>query len=375
MSLLRVGIAGTGDIAPRYADGIVASPRLALARIGSHEPDRAASFGRRYDVPGGALDALISDETLDVIVNLGEPSTHAATTAAALAAGRHVYSEKPLAATEAGADALIALATEHGRVLACAPATILGPSLQTARAAISSGAIGEVVGASATMVYQGPELFHANPAALYREGAGPLFDMGVYDVAAMAYLLGPVMQVAAAGRRMRDERTVLVGDTAGTRFPVSVPTHVAALLGFAAGPLATMTVSFDGFAASASGIEIYGTTGTLRLPRSSAFAGDVLVAKRRDAWNVLPPAVEGWADDLWIIGLLDLAEAVVAGTEPRCGATLARHVLAVLHAIARAAERGTVERLAAAVIDLEPMAADGYERLRRPEPIGVSRCA
>lgn len=335
MAPLGIGVVGTGDIAPAYLAGIIASDRLQLRGCAGRNPGRTAVLADRFATRASTIDDLLGDPAVELIVNLTTPRDHAALTRAALVAGKHVYSEKPLALDLAEADALIDLAEASRLILACAPATPLGPAQQTARRLIDEGAIGDVVGAATTMVYPGPQLFHANPAALFAPGAGPLFDMGVYDIAALCALLGPVAAVSAMGRRSGDERQVLAGPNAGDCFPVQVPTHIVATLRFAAGPLATMTLSFDGFASGAPGVELIGTTGTLRLPPANRFDGEVALSTVRDQWRAVDVTNRRWSDDGWIIGLLDTAAAIRGGHPPSCSALAARHHLAVLAAIGR----------------------------------------
>jgi predicted dehydrogenase len=109
------------------------------------------------------------------------------------------------------AEGLIALSRERGLTLACAPATFLGPAQQTARRLMDAGELGQVLGASTTLVYPGPDQWHHDPAALFGPAAGPVFDMGVYDVTALVNLFGPVARVSAAGGSARSQRAVGTG--------------------------------------------------------------------------------------------------------------------------------------------------------------------
>ena len=347
-----IGVIGTGDIAPRYLAGIAAAKHLRLVGIGRRNEaasiDRAAALAARFGSAAMDVDGLLASPEIDVIVNLSAPLDHAGITRAALRAGKHVYSEKPLAASVDEAAALVALAADLGLVLSVAPATPLGPLQQQARGIVDSGVLGAVAGASATLVYPGPDKWHHNPAALFGAAAGPLFDMGVYDIAALTALLGPVAQVTAFGRRLHNERRVRQGPAAGRLFPVGVDTHVTALLGFVAGPLATLTLSFDGFGSAAPGLEIYGDKAAIRCGRSSSFTGDAALSQRFGEWHPIDRAPDGWNDGwddaLWIIGLLDHIAAIADGSEPRCAGRHALHDLAVLEGITTAiAERRIVD--------------------------------
>lgn len=296
------------------------------------------------------------------MLNLTPPLAHASVTAAALAAGRHVYSEKPLAADVPSARRLIRLAARKGVCLACAPATFLGPSLQEARRMLDTGLLGEVLSARGSMVYPGPDHWHHGPAALFGPAAGPVFDMGVYHVTALVTLLGPVHRVWARGSRSRAVRAVKAGPKAGMEFDVAALTHVEALLDFAAGPSASLTMSFDGIGTRGPGLEILGTKASLCLPQPSQFEGPVHIARAFGKWEDATPAAP-WPETGWLAGLhtmLDhLAEqetAYVQGPWPE--PQLALHVLDVLTAIDRACRLGNIQTVRSRCDRPPPLSAE-----------------
>jgi predicted dehydrogenase len=366
---LRVAVLGCGDISRRYIETLSRAPGLRLPACASRSLESARSCA-----PEGCEavtnEQLFARDDIDLLVNLTPPLAHAETTARALGAGFHVYSEKPLAETVEQAEGLIALSRERGLTLACAPATFLGPAQQTARRLMDAGELGQVLGASTTLVYPGPDQWHHDPAALFGPAAGPVFDMGVYDVTALVNLFGPVARVSAAGGSARSQRAVGTGPRAGQTFPVAVPTHAAVLLSFHSGAVATLTLSFDGVGASGPGLEIYGTEATLSLPRSGAFDGPMRRSARFQVWDELRPDA-AWLDPLWAIGVLETAEAIRTGRPPRTNSDLARHVLEVLAAIQTSIESGETQAIASVVARPEPLAAGDYERLRaasQPSP-------
>lgn len=357
---VRIGLLGAGDIAGRYAETLARAPGVRL--VGAAGRSFEAAGARLPGVPILSADDLLRPDVVDLIVNLTPPQAHAETTRRALRAGLHVYSEKPLATTLEDARDLIALAARSNRVLACAPGTILGPAQQTARRMIDAGELGRIWGAAATLIYPGPDLWHHDADRLFAPGAGAVFDMGVYDVAALVHLLGPVRRVAAGGGRARDERTIQAGPRAGERFPVVALTHASALLFFERGATATLTVSFDGPGARRSELEIYGTDGTLGLPRSGDFAGACHLSRAMGRWDEVAP-VFPWEGAAWPIGVLDAADAVRTGREPRASATQAFHVLDVLIAINRAIATETLVDVASTTERPDPMPADLFARL------------
>ena len=226
-----------------------------------------------------AVAELLADPDVDTVLNLTIPAAHAEIALAAIAHGKDVYGEKPLAATFAQAREMVAAADAAGVRLGCAPDTVLGTGTQTARAAIDAGLIGTPIAASAVMITPGHERWHPNPDFYYREGGGPLLDMGPYYVAALVQLLGPVRSVIGAAGRPRAERVIASGPRAGERIPVEVDTHVTGVLEHESGALSTITTSFDGMATTAAPIEVHGERGTLAVPDPNNFDGDVRLAR------------------------------------------------------------------------------------------------
>lgn len=329
MTPVGVGIIGAGDISRRYSDCLQAIDAFALRGV----------VGR-----DGAA-ALLADPGVELVVNLTPPLAHAAVTRAALQAGKHVYSEKPLAHDLDEALALVDLAREHGLLMACAPATHLGPAQQAVRHAIDSGALGDVLGGGAQVVYGGPDLWHHNPAPLFGRAAGPLFDLGVYFVNAFVHWFGSVRRVSARGLRARPMREVRSGPRAGQRFDVQVPTHVTGWMEFEAGPVVSVTTSFDSPGSRAPAIEVFGSRASITLPTGlDPFTAAPALCRRLGEWTEMSSPLTGWSEPWWAVGVIDAADALRTGREPRCSTTVAHHVLEVLSALQHSCETvGTVD--------------------------------
>lgn len=286
-------------------------------------------------------EATAADD-VDLLLNLTVPTEHAAVTAAALAAGRHVYSEKPLATTLAELAVLrrVRQADRLGPRLACAPDTVLGTGVQTARAAVREGLIGTPVGAHAVMVTAGHERWHHHPDFFYRTGGGPLLDMGPYYLTTLVHLLGPVASVVGMSSRPRPERRIGRGPRAGTGFVSDVDTHETAVLRHTGGALSTVVMSFDGVATLAPPIEIQGTGGSLAVPDPNHFDGTVRVRPLGEReWRDLPAAA-GYLGATRGVGVLDLAAAIADGRPARADAGIAAHVVETVLAIRRSAVAG-----------------------------------
>src|SRR5262249_8155159 len=158
---------------------------------------------------------------------------------------------------------ILAMAAETGLRVGCAPDTVLGTGVQTARAVVDSGDIGRPFAATAFMTTPGHEQWHPNPEFYYQPGGGPLLDMGPYYLSALVTLLGPVRRVVGMSAVPSATRTIGSGPRAGTEFPVNVATHVTGVLEHVDGALSTLMMSFGVWAAELPRIEVYGIQGSV----------------------------------------------------------------------------------------------------------------
>ena len=204
--------------------------------LGDLDLERARTQAEKHDVPtwGDAQDVL-DHPGVQVVVNLTVPAVHAEISSAAIAAGKHVWTEKPLGLDRESTSALLTAADEAGLRVGCAPDTVLGPGVQTAKREIAKGTIGRPLFAQTSMQWQGPEVFHPNPGFLFAKGAGPLLDIGPYYFTTLVSLFGTVEKVAAVGLKATEERAIQVGPKAGDTFPVEVPSTISVLTQFEGG--------------------------------------------------------------------------------------------------------------------------------------------
>jgi predicted dehydrogenase len=301
---------------------------------------------------------LLADPRIELVVNLTIPAVHAEIGLAALDAGKHVWTEKPLALDRPSARGLLDRAARRGLRVACAPDTVLGAGLQTARAAVDAGLIGVPHTALALFQALGPERWHPAPEFLFQAGGGPLLDMGPYYLTVLVHLLGPVRKVTAAGRRPAPTRVIGAGPRAGTTFPVTVPTTVTALAEFAGGAAAHLGFSFDSALERAGVVEITGTLGAAALPDPNRFDGETRVYRPgADGPSTLP--ARGHAATRGT-GALELARAIRAGVPERASGELAYHVLDTMLAIEESIARGTSVELTSTA-RIPPPLPDGWD--------------
>ncbi|MBT2501327.1 Gfo/Idh/MocA family oxidoreductase [Curtobacterium sp. ISL-83] len=339
---MRVGVVGVGNISQQYFEHFPVLPNLELVAVADLDVDRAATVGATQGVRGTSVDDLLAADDVDVVLNLTIPAAHADVATRALAAGKHVYGEKPLAMSTAEAAPVLALAAERALRVGSAPDTVLGTGIQTARAALDDGLIGDPVGAAVSWSAPGHELWHPAPAFYYQPGGGPLFDMGPYYLTSLVQFFGPVARVSGSARQSSRERTIATGPFAGAPIPVDVDTHVVAVLEHENGVVSTLTVSFEVWATRAPLFEVHGTAGSLAVPDPNRFSDPVSVATADDrTWRELPTTA-GYADAGRGYGLADMARAIATDRPHRASGDLAFHVLEVMEAIATAGRQHTV---------------------------------
>ncbi len=331
----RVLVVGCGDIADRYAIDMARQANLSLAGAVDVDRGRAAAFAERHEIRVyDTLSDALGDDDVDLVANLTGHRAHFSVSTAALEAGRHVFSEKPLAMTSAEARALVSLARERGVGLAAAPLSFLGELAQTAGRWVRDGHLGRVRLAYADVNWGRIEAWHDRAQAFYE--VGPLFDVGVYPLTLLAALLGGFTRVEAAyASRLLRERRTKTGET----FEIEAPDFVTAILTTADGAAVRLTCNFyvtD--PARQRGIEIHGDAGSLWLSNWFQFEGTLEHAPVGGQYRPVPLLRPSAVPLPWAAGLSDLWRAVNEGTRPRADPELAAHVVEVKEAIIRSAE-------------------------------------
>ena len=337
-----VAVVGCGHISNQYLRNLARFPDVAVLFCADLDPARATEQAAAYGIPGhGTVRQALEHPGVDLVVNLTIPAAHAEVALAAIGAGKHVWNEKPLTLSVAEGSRLLATAREHGVRVGCAPDTVLGAGIQSARRLIDSGGIGTPLSALTLLQGPGPQAWHPDPEFLFAPGAGPLFDLGPYYLSTLATLFGPASLVAAIGRRASGTRTIGAGPRAGTEFSVTVPTYVAVLVEYAGGQAAQLLFSWESPLSRHGFVEITGTEATLAIPDPNRFDGDLRVRKAGDAeWTVIPSA--GVAAGRGS-GVIDMVRAIRAGEPHRASGEMALHVLEVMAAVERSATTASFE--------------------------------
>ncbi len=337
---IRVGIVGAGYISAAYLKAAKNFPDLAMMSCADALQMNAEKRGEEFGLKVQSVDELLQDNSVDLILNLTTPQSHVPISLQALEAGKHVYSEKPLALSREEGEELLKTARRRNVRLGCAPDTFLGGGHQTARKLIDDGAIGRPLGGTAFVLTPGPESWHPSPEFFYQTGGGPVFDMGPYYLTALINLLGPVTRVTSIAKRGFEERLYGAGPRKGGKFPVEIFTHFNALLEFEQGAVISFHASFDVQGHSHLPIEIYGTEGSLQIPDPNYFGGSVRLLEKGGRW-VDMPLTHGYSDGNYrIIGVAEMASAIQANRPHRVSDQVALHTVEVMEAIVFGGQSG-----------------------------------
>jgi predicted dehydrogenase len=362
MKPVTVGIVGCGNISDIYFKNIAKFDNIEVVACADLMVERAQEQAKEYGCRAMSVDELLADASVEVILNLTTPGAHYEIDTKALKAGKHVYSEKPLAIDKEDGRGILELAKEKGLLVGCAPDTFLGARPQTMKKMIDDGWIGRPIAATAFMVCHGHESWHPGPEFYYKEGAGPLFDMGPYYMTALVALLGPAKRISGSMAKTFSQRTITSEPLAGKVVDVDVPTHVSGSIEFAGGAIATVIMSFDVWDSNLPRLEIYGTEGTLSMTDPDPLAGPdifhgVTKLRRKDEadWEGFPyslprkeeatpwatiPSCYDYNENSRGVGLADMARAIRNGGSFRANGEMAYHVLEMMHGFYESAQSG-----------------------------------
>ena len=354
-----VAVIGAGNISKQYLDNLTVFPDLKVHVIADLFEEAAEARAKEYGIPGwGGVDAALNHPDVEIIVNLTVPAAHVEVATAAVNAGKHVWTEKPFSLDRESGLGLLKTADAAGFRLGCAPDTFLGAGLQTARRIIERGDIGTPLTALTMFQTPGPESWHPNPAFLFSDGAGPLWDIGPYYLTTLVQLFGPVAAVAGIGSKSRDKRTIGSGPLAGTDFDVTVPTHVSAIAKFESGQSSQSIFSFDSPLPRAGFVEITGSDATLAVPDPNGFDGAIKIRRRgAEDWETI---AETKAVAQRGTGVLEMARAIRADRPHRATGALAFHIVDVMASITDSIDTGAFVDVASTV-EVAPILPDDWD--------------
>jgi predicted dehydrogenase len=354
---LGVGIVGCGVISGIYLKNMPLFKGVRLAACTDIIPERSREKARLHNIEAVPPEAMMQRDDVDIILNITPPKVHYEVSLAALEAGKHVFSEKPLCIESSHAARLLKEADDRGLKVGCAPDTFLGAGGRLAREIIDSGRIGKVVAGTCMMMGHGMEHWHPEPTAFYQYGGGPMFDVGPYYLNALINLLGPVASVQArASTAFQKRHVTAAGPLKGQDVSVETPTTLMGQLHFASGADINIVMSWDVWKHGHPAVELYGTEGSMRVPDPNFFGGYLEVTDRGGEWQRIStadkpfgkpnfrapawPATRPDEANYRCLGIAELASSVLHGTPHRASVGLGLHAVEVMQATLNSGQGG-----------------------------------
>jgi predicted dehydrogenase len=346
MNKIRLAFLGCGDVAQRdYLPELHRlADRMELTAVCSRTVDRARAVAQQYGAGAWytSYEQMLAETDADAVVNLTPMQLHAETTLAALEAGRHVYTEKPVATSAREAARIAETAKERGLTVVCAPCVLLFPQVRYARSLLNEGSIGLVraargLGLGGVPPWSG---YLSDPSPFFAAGGGPLRDMGVYPLHALTGLLGPARRVSAFASHAQRRFMIKEGPFQGKEVPVQVPVNWHLLLDFGGGRQAAIEANNCVQGTRAPQLELFGRQGTIALDLIDVSAPvEVLRAGRGWETVTLPRTGRQKGPD-HLLGIEHLVDCLQDGTEPVLSLEHAHHVVEIIDKAEQSAAEG-----------------------------------
>lgn len=360
---MRVGLIGCGNISDIYLINSKFFNNFDITACADINMEAAQKKAKEYNITAMSVDALMAADDIDIILNLTVPAAHFEVSKQALIAGKHVYSEKPIALSSSDVETMEKLATSKGLYLCSAPDTFLGPTHQYVKELFSQKPKDNILSGTVHMMGRGMEHWHPNPDFFFKKGGGPILDIGPYYISLLVYLLGPITSVYSKAKIGLKERTVTAKENYGKKITVETPTTVSAMLEFASGTSINLMMSWDVWKHGHNLIELYGVDGSYILADPNHFGGSIRFADNRDTFVELNPPefhLDNGKEQLNLrgIGIADMIRAIDENRPARCGLNFAGHCFAVLEAIMQSSEQRKEITLPTVNIDIKPLPFD-----------------
>ena len=351
---MRVGIIGCGNISETYFECQNLFNNFNVVACADINIEAAKNSAEKYNVKAFSVDDILANDEVDLIINLTIPAAHKEIIVKSLNAGKHCFSEKPLAMSFSEGIEIAELAKSKNLYVGCAPDTFLGAAGQKARSLIEDKKIGDVVLGTFNLMSHGMEDWHPNPDFFFKPGAGPVFDVGVYYITQLVNLIGPIKSISSLSGTATPERTITSEPRNGEKIKVETPTTLMGTLEFHNNAKIQFFCSWDVWKHKHSTIELYGLEGSMIVPDPNFFSGDILISHKEEDWQVInndkmllgiPNKTDNSGDKIANyrgIGLSDMIDAISHQRQSRCSLDLAVHVLEVMEGIIKSSDERVI---------------------------------
>jgi len=349
----RVAIIGCGAFCGgQYLPDIVKVPHAKLVAVCDILEDRAKAYAERAGIDQyyTSIDELLAKCDFDVLMNATSIPSHHEINMKALAAGKHLFTQKPAGLTVEEVTAQIELAQKMGLKANAAPVHALRHSNRKARQIIADGVIGKPTTARVQVAHGGPEYFQYrenHPGWFYEPGSGALYDMGVHGLHYITDLMGPATAVGCMATTSIPTRTVRTGRYDGDIIDASkLPDNYIITLQFGSGAIGEVYTGYCQRATRIPTMEVYGTEGTI------SFVSDPGEARPHLEVYFDKPGLRGWTRPMDQLEtqkffcdtfcLKDLLEAIDEDRSPELSLERQRHLVEIMTTIPRCLEEGKV---------------------------------
>ena len=343
---LRVAIIGCGSVSNRYIPHLQTSSVIEIVSLCDIKHDRALAQNKQYNVNAATypnIDAMLKGVPFDMMITLTDMQVHGSLNKKALQAGKHVWSEKPMANTYAEGRALYDLAKMKGLRIWGAPAVVNSPQFAFMSKVIQEGKLGKLASAHGQYGHTGPSW----AAFFYEKDGGSMPDLGVYNLATLTGLLGPARSIMAMTSIVKKERTV---DDKG-KIKVQAEDNAHVLMEHDNGVISHMMCGFNFFDPhgheatnqTLHSIQVYGDSGNMRL---IGYDWEPKAVVLDTSWSEPPVSHQQDAEGYqWQEGATNTGESLVRQIEPRINAEHALHVLEIIEAARKSSTTGTKIKL------------------------------
>jgi predicted dehydrogenase len=351
MDKIKLAFLGVGDVAQR--DYLPEFHRLTdraeiVAACGRTE-SRVRAVAEKFNIGQCYTDyeKMLAETDAEAVINLTPIQSHLETTLAALQAGKHVYTEKPVASRVSEAEQIRAEAERRELTLVCAPCSVIFPQVKYVQSLLAEGAIGPIYSARGHGHMGVPPWsgFISDPSPYFASGAGPALDLGVYPLHTLTALLGPVKRVTAMVSKAMDSFTIKEGPFAGEVVPVEANDNWHMVLDFGNSRLASLTANSCVRSSLAPSMELYGLQGTIALDPIDV-ASPVQVLRDGIGWEKVDvPKTGRTAGPDHHLGIEHLVDCLQNNTKPVLSVDHALHVLDILEQAATSSRQGRTQKI------------------------------
>ncbi len=341
---IKVAIIGCGSVSGVYLPHLSKAPYVELVSACDIIPERAERRAKEFNIPNQYphIDKLLAGAPFDLLVNTTDMQEHEHLNREALQAGKHIWSEKPIANSLAAGQQLLQLARSKKLRLWGAPTVVNSPQFAFMAQAVAAGKLGRIAAAHADYGHTGPNW----SAFFYEQGGGSLPDLGVYSLTFLTGLLGPVKAVTAMTSIVTPTRMI----QEKVKVKVAAEDNAMVLMDHGNGIISHVQCGFnyfnphghDGSKEERHTISVVGSEGYMGLvgydwePRGVDMATEESPTFQRHATDA-----KGY---VWQQGASLAAECLATGKETLFTPEHALHVVEIINA-ARGLERRPAERV------------------------------